>query len=140
MANLVFGPVSATALFIFANPFTPARARVTAYQTRFGGGSGLRLYDTITTVVVIAVAVFAVVNLAVLIWCLVKMRQGRNWARITLTVFAGLGIAGTLLGLIQAVSAISYVAAPVTVALYVGALILMYRPAANAYFTGPGRQ
>ncbi len=70
---------------------------------------------------------------------LVKVWRGRNWARITLTVFAGFGVVGTLLGLISPRWALSYVSAPVTVALYVGAVVLLYRPAATAYFTGHGR-
>lgn len=88
---------------------------------------------------------------ALAIWTFVQMRNGRNWARLTLTVvLGGLGtlslvlepigwlVAGNSLGtavadasaadLLIATSRVAHLAAVVV------GVVLMYRPAANRYF------
>jgi len=62
------------------------------------------------------------------------MQAGRNWARIVLTVWAGIGIAGFLFGLLFQRTVISVVTGAISVLLLGAALVLMYRPAASAYF------
>lgn len=58
------------------------------------------------------------------------MRSGRNWARVLLTVFGGLGILGDLSWVINAGRGVN-VASMVVTAL---AIVLMYVGGANAFF------
>jgi hypothetical protein len=62
-----------------------------------------------------------------------KMRAGRNWARITLTVLGGLSIVLTLIG-VGGAGAIDLIVRLVQALLIVGAVYYMFRPDANNYF------
>ncbi len=69
-----------------------------------------------------------------------KMRQGRNWARITLTVLGGIGVLMGVLGLLFSTGALGVLGlllSIVQLVLIVAAIYFMFRPAANAYFTAP---
>lgn len=80
-----------------------------------------------------------------------RMRSGRNWARVVLTVFGAatvlLGVFG-LLGLVsgaaatlgETVSPLNVLVSIVVVALEATAVVLMYRPESNRYFLTMTRQ
>lgn len=61
----------------------------------------------------------------------VKMRAGRNWARIVLTVFAAISIVANL---VAAVTGPTPILSALGVVATAAVIVLMYRPAANPYF------
>lgn len=82
-----------------------------------------------------------VVFLAVYLLFAFKMRAGRNWARITLTVFSALGLLSTFnaTGSVTVnnrtfTSTSSEVTGWIGTLLAIAAIVLMYLPASNAYF------
>lgn len=88
------------------------------------------------TFITIFVMLLVVAGLVVLF--AMKMRAGRNWARIVLTVIGGFGVLFALLNLVGAgVAGAGWFGLLVNLVQLVGigaAIFLMYRPAANAYF------
>lgn len=61
------------------------------------------------------------------------MRGGRNWARIALAVLGGLLVLVSLIGLAGATGASAVTGLP-QLLLLIGAIVTMFRPAANAWF------
>lgn len=71
-----------------------------------------------------------------------KMRAGRNWARVVLTVVGVLGVLGAVLPTYRSVTVNgntfvvqTYGVHWISLAVLVAALVLMFMPASNAYFT-----
>ncbi|SHE48576.1 hypothetical protein [Streptoalloteichus hindustanus] len=87
--------------------------------------------DAGVSLVIAFTAVVAVVVAALYLLFAVKMRAGRNWARITLTVLTALGVLFLLTGPTWA----SVLSSLVSVA----AVVLMFLPNANAYFQAQQR-
>ncbi len=77
------------------------------------------------------------------LWLLLafKMRAGRNWARIVLTVSAGVNVffllnSASMNGFAWSEDGIVYdLLVNIPILLAVGALVFLYRPASNAYFS-----
>jgi len=138
IVSVIVGLVAGTLSLVVANPFAASRQRMHANAT--SGLSPAQL-DTILNVGLIIGAVFGVVFLALEVFFVVKMRAGRNWARIVLTVWFGIGVAGTLLSFafqfLAPAMPITLVGGVLSVVLLGFAVRLMYRPAANVYFTPP---
>jgi len=136
MVSILVGLVAGILNFVVANPLAASRQRM--HNNASSGVSQAQL-DTILNVSLIIGAVFGVLFLALEVFFVVKMRAGRNWARIVLTAWFGVGVAGTLLSfafqfLVPAMP-ISLVGGVLTVVLWGVAVRLMYRPASTAYFT-----
>lgn len=99
----------------------------------------------IATGVVIGIGVLFLVLYGLGLLFTFKMRQGRNWARIVLTIVSAIYVLFWLIslgGIGQMVSAgivglVSVVLGVVQLLLIVGALYFMFRPAANQYFQQP---
>ena len=85
----------------------------------------------------VATLVGAVLGLAVVIavevFFLIKMRKGRNWARIVLTVLAVLNVLGTANSFLNG-QGFAVAIGLVSVLLLASATVLMYRPESNTYF------
>jgi hypothetical protein len=87
-------------------------------------------------------AVIGLLILALQVAVVFQMRKGRNWARILLAVLGGLSVLFGLLGLfsagttlsIGALGVISLLLSAVQIILIVGAILFMFRGAANPYF------
>jgi len=94
IVSIIVGLVAGILNLVVANPFAASRQRMHANAS--SGVSQAQL-DTILNVGLIIGAVFGVLLLALEVFFVVKMRAGRNWARIVLTVWFGVGVAGTLL-------------------------------------------
>jgi hypothetical protein len=77
--------------------------------------------------------VFLVIVYGLWLMFVLFMRSGKNWARIVLAVLSGLWLVTTLFG-IAAATGVGIVLDLVQVALVVGAVYFMFRPAANAFF------
>ena len=77
--------------------------------------------------------IFSLLFIGLFVLFAYKMRAGRNWARITLTVLGGLSVVSTLFGLSSA-SGVHLVVALIQMVLILVAIYFMYRPDANQYF------
>lgn len=95
--------------------------------------------DTAVTISVIGGFFFVVVIAALQLLFVFKMRAGRNWARIVLTVLGALAVIFGLFGFTAGFTIGSLVNL-VSILLIVGAIVLMYRPAASAYFAAGSRR
>ena len=88
----------------------------------------------------VAGLVVGLVFLALFVYCAIKLRQGLNWARLTLTIVGGVSVLFTVLGLLLsaglglAFGAVSTIANLLQAALIVAAIIYAFQPPANAYF------
>lgn len=111
----ILGLVSAVFLFI-------AAAGVGTVVAVAGAG--------VAGVALVVVGIFVVVVAILELVVVVKMRGGRNWARVLLTIFAVLQAAGTLTQ-----GGNNSFWSWLTFAAIVIATILMFVPTANAYFS-----
>src|SRR5918997_1592134 len=85
----------------------------------------------------IAGLVFGLVLVALELFFIFKMRAGRNWARIVLTVLGAISVLGALFGLGQPQPAPSLVTSVLSLLLVVGAIVMMYVKGANQWFRRP---
>lgn len=90
-------------------------------------------FENFMTVAVNVGLALGLLFVAVLIVFVYLIRGGRNWARIVLAVIGGLGLLFGLLGLAGA-SGLSVLLALIQLLLLTGAIVTMFRPAANAWF------
>jgi hypothetical protein len=124
--------VAITATLI-AIPTMGETAQLAAQQQAAARGTSLSpdAAASMVHLVVVSSIVGSVVGFALNVFFAVKMRAGRNWARIVITVFAVIGVLFTVLGLKSGLTlALQIVAA----LLYIATVVLMFRPAAKAYF------
>ena len=77
--------------------------------------------------------VTVVVGVALAVLFAVKMRAGRNWARIVITVFAAFRVLSVLLSL-SLMGGVEMILSIVAALLSVAVVVLMFRPDAKAYF------
>lgn len=81
-------------------------------------------------------AILGVIIVALELFFAFKMRAGRNWARIVLTVLGVLGILSSLYGLTNGFS-IATVLNLISLIVVVAAIVFMFKPTASAYFSRP---
>lgn len=96
-----------------------------------------QLDDAVTTGKVVGI-ILGLIFVGLYLLFVYKMRAGRNWARITLTVLGALSILSTLLGSGQN-GALLLIVGLVQAVLIVAAVYFMYRPDANQYFAAGKR-
>jgi len=80
-----------------------------------------------------AIIVVGIIGVGLWVWMARMNLKGRNWARITGTVFFGLNTLD-LLGVFRSASAVSAVFAIVTWLVGLGAVIMLWRRESTAYF------
>jgi drug/metabolite transporter (DMT)-like permease len=78
----------------------------------------------------------AALALGLVIFFLRKMRKGRNWARIVVTILAGINILQSIPNFLSG-QGVALVTGVLAILLLGPATILLYRPASNAYFKSP---
>jgi hypothetical protein len=88
--------------------------------------NAITLFRTVTVV-------FGLILIGLFVLFAYKMRAGRNWARITLTVLGGLSIVLTISGL-GSTSGIHLIASIAQLGTVLAAVWYMFRPDANQYF------
>ncbi|HET9256033.1 MAG TPA: hypothetical protein VFO16_12640 [Pseudonocardiaceae bacterium] len=91
---------------------------------------------TFERIMTIVIGVFFLIRLLFLVLETVfafLMRGGRDWARIVLTVFGAMTIAGELISL-PSTRGLELVLGLIQLALVIGAIVYMYLPAANTWF------
>jgi hypothetical protein len=84
-------------------------------------------------------AVGAVIGAVLFIWIALMCLRGRNWARITGTVFFGLGVLGALVEFGVAVSAVDKIWDIVIVLIGLVAVILLWQGPSSDFFNRSGR-
>ena len=82
----------------------------------------------------IVALVVTIIMLGLQILFVFKMKAGRGWARIVLTVLAALGAISTLMSLSGGFT-LSTAFSVVSLGLIIAAVVFMFRPAANPYFS-----
>lgn len=108
-------------------------------QTMMETNPGALTESQLQTAVTVGLAVGLVVALIILgleLLFVLKMKAGRNWARIVLAVLAGVSALSSLVGLTSGFSmgtAINFV----SLVLLIAAVVYMFRPATKAYFSQP---
>lgn len=78
-------------------------------------------------------AIIAIVFVALYLLFAYKMRAGRNWARITLTVLGGLNVVSVLFSFRNA-GGLGIVIGLIEAVVILAAIYMMFRPDANQYF------
>lgn len=78
--------------------------------------------------------VFGIIGIALWTLLAVKVRAGKNWARIVTFVFAGLGLASALFSIAQPASVLGHVLLLVDAVIDVTLIVLLTRPASVAFF------
>jgi len=92
------------------------------------------------TAIVAGVVIEAVIAIGLWIWMARANRAGKNWARITATVFFGLDTLSLLAALRQAEPALSRTISLLTWLVGLGAVILLWQKISSAYYaaSAPG--
>lgn len=89
--------------------------------------------ESITSAVLIGGVVIGLLISAVELLFALFMRKGRNWARILLTVFGGIGVVSGLYSLTTE-SGVQLALTVLSLPVVIGAIVTMYLPAANPWF------
>lgn len=92
---------------------------------------------TVVHVTEIALVIVGLIGIGVWIWMAMSCRKGRNWARITGTVFFGLYTLSLIGELAEHQTAAGSVVALVVWLVGLGAVIYLWKPASTAYFKAP---
>ncbi|MEJ8284840.1 MULTISPECIES: hypothetical protein [Curtobacterium] len=128
MANTNSRPTSVTVSFIIW--LVVVLANIVQGIISLTSGSSADVADSVGTAPLVGGAIFAFVLAVIELIIVFKMRDGRNWARIVLTVLAILQLIGVGVGAASGGNAFGWIGA---VAVLV-ATILMYVGGANGYF------
>ena len=108
-------------------------ATKTAIQKRYPHYSA-HTVSTLTNAGVIIGLVISLIGAALFIWIARSSKSGKNWARITATVFFGLDTLSVLAGLRQAEPALSRVFSLLVWLAGLGAIVLLWQKVSSAYF------
>ena len=95
--------------------------------------SAAKLHSAETAAVVLAI-VLGLIGIGLWIWMARANQAGKNWARITATVFFGLDTLSLLAALRQAEPALSRTISLLTWLVGLGAVILLWQKISSAYF------
>ena len=96
-----------------------------------------QFFESTFDAVLIAGLVFGLLLVALELFFILKMRAGRNWARIVLTVLGAISVLGALFVLGQPQPAATLVTSVLSLLLVVGAIVMMYHKGANPWFRRP---
>ncbi|GAA2005479.1 hypothetical protein JL107_04770 [Nakamurella flavida] len=96
---------------------------------------GMTEDQLVQTLQIVAVVVGAVV-VAIALLFVFKMRAGRNWARIVITIFSVLNLLSLFGGVRSGLSTTDFIGPVIAIV----ALVLMWLPASNEYFAAAKRR
>ncbi len=100
--------------------------------------SASKLHSAETAAIVLAI-VFGLIAIGLWIWMARANQAGKNWARITATVFFGLDTLSLLVGFRQAEPALSRVVSLLVWLAGLGAVVLLWQKVSSAYFASRSR-
>ena len=92
-----------------------------------------KLHNAEVAAVVVAI-VFGLIGIGLWLWMARANKAGKNWARITATVFFGLDTLSVLAGFRQAEPALSRVVSLLVWLAGLGAIVLLWQKVSSAYF------
>ena len=95
--------------------------------------SATKLHSAETAAIVLAI-VFGLIGIGLWLWMARANQAGKNWARITATVFFGLDTLSLLASIRQAEPALSRVISILVWVVGLGAVILLWQKISSAYF------
>jgi hypothetical protein len=95
--------------------------------------SATKLHSAEVAAVVVAI-VFGLIGIGLWLWMAWANKAGKNWARITATVFFGLDTLSVLAGFRQAEPALSRVVSLLVWLAGLGAVILLWQKVSSSYF------
>jgi hypothetical protein len=90
--------------------------------------------NTAVNVTIGTIVVFGIIGIILFIWLALKVRKGRNWARIVTWVLTGLGIITALGSLAQNVAGATRVVDLIGGVLDVAIVVLLMQKTSNAFF------
>ncbi|ASO18124.1 hypothetical protein AHOG_02300 [Actinoalloteichus hoggarensis] len=127
LANATIGVLSALVLLITMNALIDEQAAA-------AGVNAEALGEVVRGAIIITVVITLLVAALNLLFVFM-MRNGRNWARILLTVLSALGLLSSLNSLGDATAnPLTLILTIVGIALPLAAVFLMFRPESNRYF------
>jgi hypothetical protein len=115
------------------------RATKAALEHRFPRLSAAHI-TTLTHATVIAGSVAGVIGMAAFVWIALECLHGKNWARITATVFCALGILGAFVGLVGGRSPASLIMGFVVAGIGLLSVCLLWQRSSSAYFENTKHQ
>jgi hypothetical protein len=89
--------------------------------------------DALVTTSLVTATIVGLIGVGLWLWMAAANKAGRSWARIVATVFGGLNVVFTLLGLTQS-SGASIALDVVSLVLAVTILVLLWKPESSAYY------
>ena len=93
---------------------------------------------TLTHAMVIAGSVAGLIGAVLFAWIALESVAGKNWARVTGTVFCALGILGAFVGLDAGRSSAAVVAGFVVAGIGLASVCLLWQRSSNAFFGNAG--
>ncbi len=96
-----------------------------------------QFFESTFDAILVVGLVFGLFLVALQLFFIFKMRAGRNWARIVLTVLGAISVLTGLFGLGQPQPALSLVTSVLSMLLIVGAIVMMYVKGADPWFRRP---
>ena len=96
--------------------------------------SASKLHSAEVAAVAVAV-IFGLIGIGLWLWMAYANKAGKNWARITATVFFGLDTLSILTSFRQAEPVLSRVVSIVIWLIGLGAIVLLYQRESSAYFS-----
>jgi hypothetical protein len=86
------------------------------------------------------IVIGGLIGIGLWIWMAFKNKGGKNWARITGTVFFGLDTLGLVIGFARTEVSVSRILTVIIWLIGLGAVILLWRKESTAYFKGQSQQ
>lgn len=130
VTNFALGLVG---LIFFVGEFDTIRATAMEEARRQGGAIDEAQLESITTTALIIAVIIGVLFSALQVLFAYFMRKGRNWARIVLAVFGGLGVLSGLYSLATE-SGGQLALSMISLLVVIGAIVTMFLAAANPWF------
>jgi len=96
--------------------------------------SATKLHSAEVAAVAVAI-IFGLIGIGLWLWMAYANKAGKNWARITATVFFGLDTLSVLTSFRQAEPVLSRVVSILIWLIGLGAIVLLYQRESSAYFT-----
>jgi hypothetical protein len=96
--------------------------------------SATKLHSAEVAAVAVAI-IFGLIGIGLWLWMAYANKAGKNWARITATVFFGLDTLSILTSFRQAEPVLSRVVSIVVWLIGLGAIVLLYQRESSAFFT-----
>jgi hypothetical protein len=134
-AKLMYAGAGVSAISLIATVLTIGSLK-TAIHNKSPNLTQAQLHTAQTAAVVLAV-IFGLLGIGLWIWMARANSAGKNWARITATVFFGLDTLSVLASLAQAQPLLTRLIGIVIWLIGLGAVVMLWRKESSRYFAAP---